>query len=41
MSSPAARTTRLVLLAGAVGATCDIVYAFLYYVLNTTWYPFK
>ena len=31
MNSPSARTARLVLLAGAVGATCDIAYAILYY----------
>ena len=31
MSSPGARSTRRVLLAGAAGATCDLVYAFLYY----------
>jgi uncharacterized membrane protein YagU involved in acid resistance len=31
MSSATARTRALVVLAGAVGATCDIVYAFLYY----------
>jgi len=31
MSSHTARTTRLILLAGAVGATCDITYAILYY----------
>jgi hypothetical protein len=31
MNSPSARATRLVLLAGVVGATCDIVYAILYY----------
>ncbi len=31
MSSSASRAARLVVLAGVVGATCDIVYAFLYY----------
>jgi len=31
MSSNTARTTRLILLAGVVGATCDITYAILYY----------
>ncbi len=31
MNSHSARATRLIVLAGAVGATCDIVYAFLYY----------
>jgi uncharacterized membrane protein YagU involved in acid resistance len=31
MSSRSARAIRLVMLAGVVGATCDIVYAFLYY----------
>ena len=31
MNSSTARTTRLVVLAGAAGATCDIVYAFVYY----------
>ena len=31
MSVNSARTTRLVVLAGVVGATCDIVYAILYY----------
>ena len=31
MSANSARTTRLVVLAGVVGATCDIVYAILYY----------
>jgi hypothetical protein len=31
MSSSTARATRLVLLAGVVGATCDITYAILYY----------
>jgi hypothetical protein len=31
MNTSTARATRLVLLAGAVGATCDITYAFLYY----------
>ena len=31
MSSNTARTARLVILAGIVGATCDITYAILYY----------
>ena len=31
MSSNTARTARLVVLAGVAGATCDIVYAILYY----------
>ena len=31
MSSSTARTMRLILLAGVVGATCDIAYAILYY----------
>ena len=31
MSSSTARTMRLILLAGVVGATCDITYAILYY----------
>jgi hypothetical protein len=31
MNSHSARATRLIVLAGAAGATCDIVYAFLYY----------
>ena len=31
MSSNTARTARLVILAGVVGATCDITYAILYY----------
>jgi hypothetical protein len=31
MSSSTVRTTRLILLAGVVGATCDITYAILYY----------
>ena len=31
MNPASARPTRLVLLAGAVGATCDIAYAILYY----------
>jgi len=31
MSSSTARTMRLILLAGVVGATCDITYAVLYY----------
>ena len=31
MNPDAARATRLVLLAGAAGATCDIAYAILYY----------
>ena len=31
MNPNSARTTRLVLLAGIAGATCDIVYAILYY----------
>ena len=31
MNSDSARATRLDVLAGAAGATCDIVYAFLYY----------
>jgi len=31
MSSNTARTARLVVLAGVVGATCDITYAILYY----------
>jgi hypothetical protein len=31
MNSDTARTTRLILLAGIVGATCDITYAILYY----------
>ena len=31
MSAASARNVRLVALAGAVGATCDIVYAILYY----------
>ena len=31
MRSNTARTTRLVVLAGVAGATCDIVYAILYY----------
>ena len=34
MKSTSARTTRLVLLAGIVGATCDIAYAILYYGWN-------
>ena len=31
MNAASARATRLVLLAGAVGATCDMAYAILYY----------
>ena len=31
MNVNSARTTRLIVLAGVVGATCDIVYAILYY----------
>jgi uncharacterized membrane protein YagU involved in acid resistance len=31
MNPSTARATRLVVLAGAVGATCDIVYAFVYF----------